>query len=673
MSRRRPAAMPAFLTAAALPRRSARGCALCQVRACTSPPPPPGPAQRDRPARVRTLDARVVLRAAETRVRTVNAALARQTDTAPGAERDQPGLGALREMLAGLEKDLRAVKRVEGEDAVIVSEKERALVQLRAARKRLEIIVWGIESKEREEEVRQKERAGAAEVGDEGLEGVSFEPPPGAGGDADLEDVSTEKAEAAVVDVSKVKDSILEGRDMLIRRASTVGAGLGDTVSTFVREDGSVDLEKVRTNVRGGLNKFGETWQRLNGQEPRMHSDVDLSGELGDMSASPDAVTDVRSEKTVAVRDEAKVARLRAEIGKLESELSDASKAREGVLRKEDQLGKLIRAREIRAMDDNVSAVRRTLAVRVMQLETENIFVSLSEEIESSGFDVMDQRVMVAEFGDIDERLESLAVFLDTNEPTLIDDDEVGVLASDIQDLKMRLGLDAPLYSSRVDRVMVRQAISASIVKAKVGVDFYTRGMKLFGGDFGYAARLFRRGLVGYTLSPREVRTLRRTGRDLLTLIPFTIILIAPLTPVGHVLIFGFIQRYWPDFFPSTFTERRQSLMRRHEKLAKSIQEEGEADGSLSAASDGDVAGEVQGRKMFGRLGILKRFGLAAQAASDAPRREDAVMVADPISATSSDVLSTLAEDAQVEKVDVATRGPRGGTRVVLDDLHLAD
>jgi LETM1-like protein len=393
-------------------------------------------------------------------------------------------------------------------------------------------------------------------------------------------------------------------------------------------------------------------------------------------SAGTAAVTDVRGESVVSVRDDAKIARLRAEIGKLESRLSDASKEREGLLRKEDQLGKLIRAREIRAMDDNVSAVRRTLAVRVMQLETENIYVSLNEEIERSGFEVMDQRVMVAEFGDIDERLESLAVFLDTDEPTLIDDEEVGILANDIQDLKMRLGLDTPLYSSRIDGIMVRQAISSSIVKAKAGVDFYTRGLKLFGGDCMYAARLFRRVFVGYTLSPREVRTLRRAGRDLLTLIPFTIILIAPLTPIGHVLIFGFIQRYWPDFFPSTFTERRQSLMRRHEALAKSIQE-GETDPSLRVAA-GDAATEEGPGKGLEGLGILRRFGLAARAADEqisgpgaGAGRSSAPV--DSIAATSSDLLSTLADDAPAEAVDGATRVRRGGSRVVLDDLHLAD
>ena len=69
--------------------------------------------------------------------------------------------------------------------------------------------------------------------------------------------------------------------------------------------------------------------------------------------------------------------------------------------------------------------------------------------------------------------------------------------------------------------------------------------------------------IAGQTLKPREVQALRRTAWDVLIFVPFTIILIAPVTPVGHVLIFGFIQRYFPGFFPSQFSTRRQELMTR--------------------------------------------------------------------------------------------------------------
>lgn len=66
---------------------------------------------------------------------------------------------------------------------------------------------------------------------------------------------------------------------------------------------------------------------------------------------------------------------------------------------------------------------------------------------------------------------------------------------------------------------------------------------------------------MGGTLKPREVTALRRTARDLLSFIPFTIILIIPLSPIGHVLVFGFIQKYFPGFFPSQFSQKRQEMM----------------------------------------------------------------------------------------------------------------
>jgi hypothetical protein len=57
----------------------------------------------------------------------------------------------------------------------------------------------------------------------------------------------------------------------------------------------------------------------------------------------------------------------------------------------------------------------------------------------------------------------------------------------------------------------------------------------------------------------------RRTFKDIITFIPVVIILIIPLSPVGHVLVFGAIQRFFPGFFPSCFTEQRQNLLQLYE------------------------------------------------------------------------------------------------------------
>jgi hypothetical protein len=131
-----------------------------------------------------------------------------------------------------------------------------------------------------------------------------------------------------------------------------------------------------------------------------------------------------------------------------------------------------------------------------------------------------------------------------------------------------------------------RQAINT----IKEGVLFGSRGVRLLAGDVAAAGRLFWRALLGGVLKPREVAALRRTAKDLLTFIPFIVILIAPLTPVGHVLIFGFIQRYFPNFFPSCFTSRRQELMIKYEELKKQLTE-----AQIQAEAEND---EFEFRKM---------------------------------------------------------------------------
>lgn len=94
-------------------------------------------------------------------------------------------------------------------------------------------------------------------------------------------------------------------------------------------------------------------------------------------------------------------------------------------------------------------------------------------------------------------------------------------------------------------------------------VNFLFRGCRMLGSDVSNVGRLFTKAALGGTLKPREVTALRRTAKDLLTFIPFTIILIVPITPLGHVLVYGFIQRYFPSFFPTQFNTGRQQLMMR--------------------------------------------------------------------------------------------------------------
>ena len=104
-------------------------------------------------------------------------------------------------------------------------------------------------------------------------------------------------------------------------------------------------------------------------------------------------------------------------------------------------------------------------------------------------------------------------------------------------------------------------------LKIRNGLTFFGLGSRIFAQDVVYSTQLFWRAVLGSNLRPREAQTIRRTLRDLFTLIPFTIILIVPITPLGHILVFSFIQQYFPGFFPSAFDKRRQLLMRRYEYM----------------------------------------------------------------------------------------------------------
>lgn len=126
--------------------------------------------------------------------------------------------------------------------------------------------------------------------------------------------------------------------------------------------------------------------------------------------------------------------------------------------------------------------------------------------------------------------------------------------------------------------------------KLNEGLSFYSRGCQLMGDDVQLMVNMLSRAVVqGYTLRPREVRLLRRIVKDLFTIVPFVIILIIPLSPLGHVLVFSFIQRFFPDFYPSQFTEQRQNIMSMYTSITSPA---GEAVGVVGLPLAGAPAAE---------------------------------------------------------------------------------
>jgi len=171
----------------------------------------------------------------------------------------------------------------------------------------------------------------------------------------------------------------------------------------------------------------------------------------------------------------------------------------------------------------------------------------------------------------------------DATAAAVLDTEELRFLEGDVVEFVDRLGLEVDTeadqdFSAALQRVAGQAG--RTIEKVKTGLSFYVDGTKLLWQDLQYAAGLISKAaLDNYTLRPREVSTLARTARDLLTFIPFLIILIIPLSPVGHVLVFSFIQKYFPEFFPSTFSERRQNVIKIYRDFAPETNADAADDG----------------------------------------------------------------------------------------------
>lgn len=352
----------------------------------------------------------------------------------------------------------------------------------------------------------------------------------------------------------------------------------------FVSQQLQPAVKRVRENPEGVLDALkgsavwaGGLWDRLNGKAAS-YGGAAAPSNLPSLSGT----TEEQRQETIAA--------LSMSIDELEKKLQEASKARENRLRKAGIQGRARLAGELRTMDNEVATVSRALAVRTLQLEMEYIYGALEEEARDVLGDSRGNRtlalsrrgstdevaLLAAEFKQLDSGLSALAAAVDTGEG-LFDQDEAELarLATDIPDMRMRLGLgDTEVFGgSGFSVVKLQLQVKTATGKVREGVAFGVRGVRLLAIDIGSAGGLFWRAVRGGTLKPREVQALRRTARDMLTFIPFTIILILPLTPVGHVLVFGFLQRYFPGFFPSQFTNRRQELMLKYEGLKQQLEE----------------------------------------------------------------------------------------------------
>ncbi|XXG88474.1 hypothetical protein AAC387_Pa12g0678 [Persea americana] len=133
--------------------------------------------------------------------------------------------------------------------------------------------------------------------------------------------------------------------------------------------------------------------------------------------------------------------------------------------------------------------------------------------------------------------------------------------------------------------------ISKSIDKLKETSTDVWQGTQLLAIDVAAAVGLLRRSVTGDELTDKEKKALRRTLTDLASVVPIGILMLLPVTAVGHAAILAAIQRYVPALIPSTYAPERLDLLRQLEKVkemetSEMIPEESEGANKVGSSPD---------------------------------------------------------------------------------------
>ncbi|XP_062192700.1 uncharacterized protein LOC133896167 isoform X2 [Phragmites australis] len=141
----------------------------------------------------------------------------------------------------------------------------------------------------------------------------------------------------------------------------------------------------------------------------------------------------------------------------------------------------------------------------------------------------------------------------------------------------------APMPSDLVSKK--ENVITKSVEKVKETTTTVLQGTQLLAIDTGAATDLLRRALIGDELTQKEKQALQRTLTDLASVVPIGILMLLPVTAVGHAAILAFIQRYVPSMIPSTYAPERLDLLRQLEKVKEMEVAEGSSEDLLETVS----------------------------------------------------------------------------------------
>ncbi|CAM8968079.1 unnamed protein product [Rhodiola kirilowii] len=198
---------------------------------------------------------------------------------------------------------------------------------------------------------------------------------------------------------------------------------------------------------------------------------------------------------------------------------------------------------------DRVSPNEAKKASELQGQAAMNIDGTESDEVEINRFEVLRKELM-----ELEKRVQRSADPSDINE---------NIKASSETGLTMM-----ETSSKQLDRAQNREnIIEKALEKLKETTADVCQGTQLLAIDVVAATELVRRSIIGDELAEKEKRALRRTVTDVAAVIPIGILMLLPVTAVGHAAMLAAIQRYVPALIPSTYGSDRLDLLRQVQKV----------------------------------------------------------------------------------------------------------
>lgn len=116
---------------------------------------------------------------------------------------------------------------------------------------------------------------------------------------------------------------------------------------------------------------------------------------------------------------------------------------------------------------------------------------------------------------------------------------------------------------------LFERLVRASTMKLVTACNNLLMGTRLLFIDVTDAFGLLVKQLCGNKITSRERGKIKRTLNDIATLIPITILMLIPVSAVGHAAMLAAIKKYIPSLIPSPYSSQRLNLVKQLERTKK--------------------------------------------------------------------------------------------------------